>query len=68
MRAVFKHYEELAELIIFFRTWYGPAWERKTAFAAGCYRGEISGAQHGRNTFSKTLLPRLRALKQTLLT
>lgn len=65
-RPTFKHYQELADLIKFFKAWYGRRWEMKTREAAGCYQGEILGAQHGREAFSSELLPKLRRLKMKL--
>lgn len=66
MRARFNHYVELADLVLWFKQWYGVSWERKTETTAGLYRREISSAQHGHKPFSKLLLPKLRKAKLQL--
>ncbi len=66
MRAQFRHYQELAELISWFKTWYGGSWERKVREGADVYRGEMSSALRGHKAFSRLLLPKLRRLKLQL--
>ncbi len=65
-RPQFRHYQELAELRLFFEKWYGVRWEAHVMQDAGVYRGEIGGAQRGHKSFSDELLPKLRKLKMRL--
>jgi hypothetical protein len=67
MRATFKHYVELADLVLWFKEWYGLSWERRTEQLAGLYRREITSAQHGHKSFSKQLLPKLRSAQHRLI-
>jgi hypothetical protein len=67
MLASLHHYEELAQLKGFFQDWYGLRWEQLLHEEIGVSKGEIRGVLARSKSFSKTLLPRLRKLRATVM-
>ena len=61
------HYEELQQLKGFFQDWYGLKWEQMLHEEVGVSISEIRGVLARAKSFNRTLLPRLRKLRQGIL-
>ncbi len=67
LRPTPERLNELRKFKDYFRHWFGGRhWEPKTELRAGLYRGQITSVLRGEDSFSATLLPRLKQLQRSL--